>query len=78
MYWIVLIGFTAAVLYIMYSRKKRLYDSGQIIKRSPDYLKQAHYFTRLCLWWLVRLRFGLVKICDYEWSVLVSYCVLVG
>lgn len=45
MYWIVLIGFTAALLYIMYSRRQKLYDSGQIIKRNLDYLKQMHYFT---------------------------------
>lgn len=45
MYWIVLIGFTAALLYIMYSRRQKLYDSGQIIKRNLDYPKQVHYFT---------------------------------
>lgn len=45
MYWIVPIGFTAAALYIMYSRRKKLYDSGQIIKRNLDYLKQVYYFT---------------------------------
>ncbi len=45
MYWIFLIGLTAAALYIMYARRKKLYDSGQIIKRNLDYLKQVHYFT---------------------------------
>lgn len=45
MYWICVIGITAAVAYIMYWRKKKLYDSGQIIKRNLDYLKQVHYFS---------------------------------
>lgn len=39
MYWIFLIGLTATALYIMYVRSKKLYDSGQIIKRNLDYLK---------------------------------------
>ena len=40
-----LMAFRKCLLYIMYARRKKLYDSGQIIKRNLDYLKQVHYFT---------------------------------